>query len=98
MEKTPNFFIERWSNKEKQTEGGPWQAKHHGCDYFVYFFIADETFFVFEVEKLILALEAGDFRTRDIKNTNHTTVGWLVPREYLREIGKQYQLGDPVDW
>jgi hypothetical protein len=43
MDATPNFFIERFSNVQTGTPGGPWQAKKHGADLFVYFYIPSLT-------------------------------------------------------
>ena len=49
MSQTPNFFIERYSSIEVLSPGGPWQAKAHGCKYFVYYYTSDKQGFVFLV-------------------------------------------------
>lgn len=90
MSTTPNFFIERYSSVEVLSPGGPWQAKAHGCKYFVYYYTVDGYGYVFEVDALLQQLEAMEatakFKPTEVRNKKWTTVGYKVPREALKPI------------
>ncbi len=88
MSKTPNFFFERFSNEAAGTPGGPWQSVGHGADIFVYFYIKDLTFYTFSTKELVAALEAiiPELEPCSVKNSSWTTIGYRVPREWLKEI------------
>jgi hypothetical protein len=58
MDKTPNFFIERYSCIQKESPGSVWQAQSHGCDIFCYMFVRHNIWFQFNnIPKLIERLE-----------------------------------------
>ena len=88
MEKTPNFFIERYSSKETFSPGGPWQAATHECDYFVYMFMMQMTGFVFEVPDIVKQLEAMEKQLKpvEVRNKSWTTLGFRVPRQALKPL------------
>lgn len=90
MDKTPNFFFERYSDKAKQSPGGPWQAKEHGSGLFVYFFVPSLTYFTFNTDQLIGRLEVllPELDPWDVQNKSHTTVGYRVAREGVADIAK----------
>lgn len=94
FEKTPNFFFERYSNTEFQTAGGPWRAKEEGTRWFVYLFVDSLTAFRFDVNDLVRVLDeiAPTLELRSVKNRSWTTLGYLVPRDLLAPIFKQYNL------
>lgn len=94
MERTPNFFVERYSDAAKKSPGGPWQAAAHGCTHFVYFYPKNLTYFTFDVAKLVGALEKLEpiLEEKLIKNTSHTTMGYLVPRDLVAELATVGQL------
>lgn len=83
-DKTANFFIERYSNVAKLTNGGPWQAAEHNCKYFVYYFTANNLAYVFETDVLLQTLEEIDMgKPVEVKNVRHCTIGYKVPRILL---------------
>jgi hypothetical protein len=88
MDRTPNFFMERYSNKATQSPGGPWQSAAHGSDLFIYFYVKDLTFYQFETKKLVEALEriVPTLAPTDIPNTGYVTQGYRVPRTMLADI------------
>lgn len=90
MAQTPNFFIERYSSIEVMSPGGPWQAKAHGCKYFVYYYAGDKQGYIFLVEDLLQQLEALEAAARlkpvEVRNKKWTTVGYKVPRSLLTPV------------
>lgn len=88
MEKTPNFFIERYSNNTKKSDGSVWQALKHECMIFVYWYPTNKTAFVFrDIVQLMNALDAiiADLEPIYIRNPGYYTVGYKVPRELLKD-------------
>jgi hypothetical protein len=86
MAKTPNFFMERWSNREKQAPGGPWQALLKGSTCFVYLYIGDRTWFVCEdLPALCEELDTlvTQLKPKQIMNRGWITEGYAVPRVAL---------------
>lgn len=94
MDKTPNFFFEKFSDMVKQSPGGPWRSKEQGTVLFVYLYIKDLRYFVFDVEKLVERLEAlaPNLQTKEIKNKTWTTLGYLVPRELVADLAQEFEL------
>lgn len=94
MTKTPNFFIERYSDFHKETPGSAWQALGHGCDIFVYMFIKNQTYFKFnDVPKLVERLDEllGERPGYVfIKNRGWITAGCKVKREDLEDLYEEY--------
>lgn len=84
--KTQNFFIEKFSYDE--VPGGPDQALTKGSDYFIFWFPITMEFFVFDTEKLVKWLNKNypEPFLLNIRNKNHITKGYLVPRHELEEI------------
>ncbi len=83
---TQNFFIERFSYDE--VPGGPYQALSKGSDYFIFWFPITMEFFAFKTKQLVKYLEKNyeDPYLLNIRNKNHTTRGYLVPRQELEQI------------
>ncbi len=95
MEKTPNFFIERYSDKEKKTPGGPWRALQDGSTIFVYFYIQNLTYFTFRCEELCAFLTEQMLKEKctpcDVVNKSWTTLGYRVPRTAVEHLAtKEY--------
>lgn len=87
MNKTSNFFIERYSNIDKGTNGGVWQAAEHHCEFFAYFFPQNGTAFVFKTKDLLKQLESSALGSPiEIRNVRHTTVGFKVNRNSLTPV------------
>lgn len=94
IEKTPNFFIERYSvyypdNLEACKPGGPWQAQGHGCDIFCYMFVRHNIWFQFNnlpalVDRLNNLTEKMGIIY--IKNHGYITTGYRVPRDSLKDL------------
>ena len=88
MDKTPNFFMERYSDVERSTNGGPWRAAHDHVDYFVYMYSQQRKCFWFNPKKLVEFLDGyvKDKRPVSIPNKTWTTVGYLVPRTAVSNL------------
>lgn len=88
MQKTGNFFMERFSSIEVGSPGGPWQAAAHGCEYFVYWYAADQVGFVWRTADLVKQLDAiiGTLKPVEVRNKRWTTVGFKVPRTMLAPL------------
>jgi len=88
MEKTANFFMERYGSIEDGKIGGPWRAREDGVKHFVYFYLADKTFFWFESKALADYLDTytKDKRGKTVANRGYSSLGFAVPREDLRHL------------
>lgn len=86
LDKTGNFFMERYSYADKN--GGPWQSSDKKIDYYVYQFTKNNAIFVFKTWRLKKLLEKHEdsFRQVRVYNTGHVTIGYLVPRTLLEPI------------
>jgi hypothetical protein len=94
MEATPYFFIERYSNAEKKSPGGPWQALTHGADWFCYMFVTNLRVFKFNTRALVERLEGllAEHAPVNIPNKTWTTVGYKIPREALADLAEELTL------
>ena len=90
MSDTPNFFIEQYSNKDKGTPGGPWQALAHGATTFVYFYCKDMKFFKFNTQRLVDAMPEIMKLLTPVKVKNSNSEGYRVPRALLRDICSEH--------
>jgi hypothetical protein len=99
MSETPNFFFERWSDRDKAKPGGPWQALLNGSEWFVYFFIKNDCAFWFETDKLVNELEriTAKLKLVDIVNVKWVTQGFRVPRAELKDIAVEQKIKEPED-
>lgn len=90
MIKTENFFMERFSNADKGTEGGPWRAAQDKVDYFVYLFLSDKTFFWFRSADLrdFLDTYVKVFtpKPKIIQNRGWQTIGFAIPRGVCSQL------------
>ncbi len=96
MDKTPNFFIEKFSDIEKKNPGGPYQALSHDCKYFCYFFVDAEKLFWFNTKKLVERCDAlikkHSLELKSVKNTRWVTGGYLINREWVRDLYKEINM------
>ena len=91
LESTPNFFIERWSDMDKKKPGGPWQSIEKGVEVLVYLFLPSQTYFVFDsLPLLIHTVEELDLKPKVIQNVRYRASGFVVPREALSHLYKEY--------
>lgn len=84
--KSENFFIERYSYNDEP--GGAHQALKKGVHYYVYFFPVCNLFYVFKVKDLVREIDriCKDQYLINVRNTNHITRGYKVPRHLLEHI------------
>lgn len=93
IDKTPNFFIERFSCIDKQSPGSVWQALDHGCSIFCYMFVRHNIWFQFnDLPKLIERLESLTEKMGMIyiKNRGWVTGGYKLPRTSLEDLYDEY--------
>jgi hypothetical protein len=101
INKTPNFFIERYSKYYDRSPGGPWQAWEKGSRIFIYFFINDRKLFVFKnLQALIVLVE--DYTAEretpliEVPNDGYITLGYKIPRKILSNLYEEVTLGEPI--
>lgn len=94
MAKTQNLFIERYSDREKKSPGGVWQAAENGATEFVYFYVSDLTGYSFNTQELMKRVEelAPTLQTRVIPNRTWQSEGFLVPRQAVADLGTEFKL------
>ncbi len=100
LERTANFFMERYSNLEKLTNGGPWRAYTQGADILVYLFASSGTYYCFEdLGKLVLRLEEivkdNKLKPDRIPNYGWITTGYKIERNLLKDLFTIHKLEDP---
>lgn len=89
INKTSNFFMERWSSVYDERPGGPWQALAHRADIFCYMFVRHNIYYEFnDLPALVKRLE--DLTKGKglvyIKNQTWITGGFKVPRSELEDL------------
>jgi hypothetical protein len=93
---TPNFFFERFSNLDRQTPGGPWQAKANGCKYYAYLFLEESKLYVFNVDSLLAYLESIIPVRSPVnvlqKGSGWTTQGYGINRNQFKDLYKEVNL------
>ena len=94
INKTPNFFIERYSCIDKKSPGSVWQAAGHGCDIFCYMFVRHNIWFQFN--NLPKLLERLNCLTQGlglvyIKNAGWITGGFKIERTSLSDLYDIYE-------
>lgn len=104
MARTPNFFMERYSDDHNFKNGGPWYALEKGSNVFLYYFTKNKKLFWFDdVKALVELLEQLTRNVMPIKIPNkgryvssYNTLGYKVPRQMLTNLYKEFELGDPL--
>ena len=88
MSATDNFFMERWSNSTKKSNGGPWQALDNNTDLFVYWFPLNNYMYVFETTKLVEKLKnvTKNMELVKVLNKGYITLGYKVERSLLKDV------------
>lgn len=88
MERTPNFFIERYSSDQTMLPGGPY--RNLNTTYWVYYFLEQDTAFWFHPRDLVERIhELGldDENTLvPIRNRGYNTLGWKIPRSAVEDL------------
>lgn len=88
MDKTPNFFFERWSDVDAKKPGSVWQCQKK-VDRFIYFYSSSNTYFeCSNIPALVRYLDTvlDNYPPVSIPNKGWTTVGHKIPREALAEF------------
>ena len=89
INKSDNFFFERFSDVHKETPGGPWRAHKDKIDIFCYYFVRHNIWFEFrDIPALVKELNS---LTKSsglvyIKNRGWITGGYKVRRECLEHL------------
>lgn len=93
MEKTPNFFWERWSDFHNKKPGGPWQSRRNRVSRYCYMFSRHNTYFEFsDMKRLIGRLNKaikGKYGIT-VKNKGWLTVGFPLPRLDFEDLYVQH--------
>lgn len=88
LSKTPNFFMEYYSDTKNQKMGGPFRANNDNVDYFVYFFINGGIFYWFQAKPLAQHLNEYilDKSYILVQNRNWTTLGYKIKRSQIKHL------------
>lgn len=95
--KYPNFVMERFSDIERSTPGGPWRAKKDKIGLFIYYFAKTGLYYEFtNLAALVAELDSliPSCREYKIKNKSWVTQAYAVPRNLLSHLCTEHWL-DP---
>lgn len=97
MEKTKNFFWERFSDFHKETPGGPWRARLNRVDRFCYYFIRNGVYYEWtDVGLLCKTLQKHIDKQKSgpilIRNKAWYTAGYAFPRELVLDLATEYTI------
>lgn len=84
---TPNMFVERYSDVDKRSPGGPWQSAGHGAFYLVQVF-GDGVALWFEVTPLLLHLRRHEktYKLHYIRNQGWCGAGYAIKQTELAHL------------
>lgn len=90
MNSTPNFFLETESRPGHP--GGPFQALAKGSKYFIYYYLQNDKYFIFDTQDLVFFLKQNGWKygERTIANKNYATKGLLIPRKDLESLNLNF--------
>lgn len=94
IDKTDNFFIERYSDVHKKSPGGVWQSYEKGVTVFCYYFVRNNIWFQFnDLPTLVSRLEELTKKKGMIyiKNKGWITGGYKIKREDLEDLYDVWQ-------
>jgi len=99
MNRTPNFFMERYSDDKTFKLGGPWRSESHNTDVFLYQFITNLKMFWFgDIPALVAELDSyiskNNPRIVEVPNIRHTTLGYKIPRHVVADLYIELDFGD----
>jgi len=97
-DKTPNFFMERYSIWHDKKPGGPWQSRKKRADRFCYYFSRNGIYYEFsdikllckELEKII---KKNKIQPILIKNQAWYTSGFKIRRDLLSHLYVVHKTG-----
>lgn len=84
MQKTPNLAVERYSNIEKGTPGGPYRHSDK-LTHWVYYYKKNGVFLFYDALQLIEVIEELEPTLVTVKNSTYTTGIYLIPRREVEE-------------
>jgi len=86
--KTSNYFMERYSSKEKQSPGGPFQAESKGIEYYAYMFSKTKEYTVFRTKELVKYLNENmdEKKLIGVPNKTYITQGYKVDRASVAHL------------
>lgn len=94
INKSENFFFERYSDVHRKTPGGPWRAHQDKIDIFCYYFVRHNIWFEFrDIPSLIEELNSLTKKQGliYIKNRGWVTGGYKIPRDSLSSLFDVYE-------
>lgn len=90
MNKTPNLFLEKYSNHKTRTLGGPFSAAEAEVTWFVYYFVKNDTAFWYKPEELVEWLNqwegSADKNLIGVRNAGYVTLGLKTPRDLVQHL------------
>lgn len=93
---TGNFFIERWSDTERQKPGGVWQALQNQVDIWLYLYLYDKVLYqIDDIPGFVTYLETHILPTLKpirVHNRGYYGTGYKVSRESVRSFVKELRL------
>jgi len=100
IDKSDNFFFERFSDVHKESPGGPWRACKDGVDIFCYYFVRHNIWFEFrDLPPLVSRLN--DLTSKQglvyIRNKGWTTGGYKVPRDLVMDLCSVWEFDPKKD-
>lgn len=84
MSRTPNLIVERYSNEQKGTPGGPYRHSEH-LTYWVYYYRKNGTFLFYNAAQLIEKVNSLELPLTHIQNRGYTTGVYKVPRRDVED-------------
>jgi hypothetical protein len=100
IDKTPYFFMERWSDFHQKKPGGPWQSREKRVDVFCYLFVRHNIYYEFNDLK-VLTKELDKLTDKQgmvfVKNKGWVTAGFKVLREALKGLYTRYEFKNEVN-
>jgi hypothetical protein len=91
-----NFFMEIYSDINKKSPGGPWQALAKGADLFIYWFVESGNTWEFNPVELVPVLDEIVFTRKptfkEVENNGFVTGGFCIDRKMLENQLKSKQI------
>jgi hypothetical protein len=88
MDKTDNFFFEVYRSGTRP--GGSYQAREHGCKYFLYCFVPNGIVYCFDTkalcERLDLLHDSRNLTLTSVGNGSYTTRGLKIHRDLVTDL------------
>lgn len=97
INKTPNFFFERYSSINKKSPGGPWRAVIDHVDIFCYMFVRHNVWYQFNnIPELVNRLETLTAHTGlcYVKNQGWVTGGYKIPRTEVEDLYTMWEFNN----